>query len=66
MSAEKEATAAAEKAFKDNRANQCNKNHAEYRGYEKGYQGKGNKADLDNHARQLNLQNLQHRSKPSK
>ena len=56
-------TAAAEKAAKDNHANQCNPNHAEFRGHPQGYQGKGNKADLDNHARQLNLQNLLNKAK---
>ncbi len=62
MPSDKEsAAAAAEKAAKDNRANQCNPNHPEFRGHEQGYQGKGTKADLDNHARQLNTQNRLHK-----
>lgn len=48
---------AAQKAAKDNHANQCNPNHSEFNGHQPGYAGKGNKADLDNHARQLNPEN---------
>ena len=55
------ATVAAEKAHKDNHANQCNPNNPEFRGHQQGYTGKGNKADLDNHARQLNPENSLHR-----
>jgi len=62
MPSDKEsAAAAAEKAAKDNRANQCNPNHPEYRGHQPGYQGKGTKADLDHHSRQLNTQNWRHK-----
>ena len=45
---------AALKAHNDNKANHCNPNNALYRGYTSGYHGKGTKADLDNHAKQLN------------
>jgi len=52
-SGQESSSKAAEQAPKDNRANQCNPKHPEYRGHQPGYTGKGNKADLDNHARQL-------------
>lgn len=58
--------AAAEKAAKDNRANQCNPNHPEYGGHKPGYQGKGTKADLDHHAKQLNPQNSLFRAPKAK
>lgn len=38
----------------DNHANQCNPNQSEYRGYQRGYQGTGDRPDLNNHANQLN------------
>jgi len=67
MPSDKEsAAAAAEKAAKDNRANQCNPNHPEFRGHEPGYQGKGTKANLDNHSRQLNTQNRLQKQSGSK
>jgi hypothetical protein len=62
----KSAAAAAEKAAKDNRANQCNPNHPEYRGHQPGYQGKGTKADLAHHSRQLNPQNQLYRQPAKK
>ncbi|CAF5115615.1 unnamed protein product, partial [Rotaria sp. Silwood1] len=46
------ATAAAAKA-----ANKCNPDHTEYQGHQPGYPGKGTKADLVNHAKQLNPNN---------
>jgi hypothetical protein len=52
-----EAAAAHEKAVRDNTANQCNPNHPTYGGHQPGFQGKGNKPDLDNHAKQLNPNN---------
>ncbi|KOC65028.1 hypothetical protein WH47_04618 [Habropoda laboriosa] len=43
-----------DKASKDNRANQCNPNHDKTGpGHKAGYQGAGTKADLDNHALQI-------------
>jgi hypothetical protein len=67
MPSDKEsAAAAAEKAAKDNRANQFNPNHPEFRGHEPGYQGKGTKANLDNHSRQLNTQNRLQKQSGSK
>lgn len=46
------------KAGKDNKANQQNPNHsASGPGRPAGYSGAGTKADLDNHAKQLNKNN---------
>ncbi len=65
---ESEAAAAAahEKAVRDNTANQCNPNHPTYGGHQPGYQGKGTKADLDHHAKQLNPNNSLYRPSGSK
>ena len=50
------------KAAADNKSNQCNPNHGEYRGHEGKYAGAGTKADLDNHANQLNPNNQQYQA----
>ena len=46
-----------DKADLDNRSNQCNPNHSEYRGHTSGYKGSSTKADLDNRANQKNPNN---------
>jgi len=55
-------TTAAEKAVHVNKWNQCNQNHPTYGGHQTGYQGKGTKADLDHHSRQLNPNNSLYRA----
>ncbi|CAI8012128.1 hypothetical protein GBAR_LOCUS7781 [Geodia barretti] len=51
---------------KDNHADQCNPNNAQYAGHEKGYTGTGTKSDLDNHANQLNPNNPNYTPKGGK
>ena len=46
-----------DKADLDNRSNQLNLNHPEYRGGTTKYTGTGDKADLDNRSNQLNPNN---------
>jgi hypothetical protein len=58
---QKSSSAAAHKAANDNKANQCNPKHAEYRGHQSVYTGKGTEGDLVNHAKQLNPNNSLYR-----
>ncbi|CAD1476533.1 unnamed protein product [Heterotrigona itama] len=47
-----------DKKAASNRTNQCNPNHTSTgQGHKSGYYGTGTKADLDNHANQLNPNN---------
>ena len=46
-----------DKADLDNRSNQLNPNHSEYRGGSTKYSGSGTRADLNNHANQMNPNN---------
>ena len=44
-----------DKAGQDNRTKQCNPTHKPTGpGHDAAYQGKGDKADLDNHSKQMN------------
>jgi hypothetical protein len=63
---QKSSSIAAHKAANDNKANQCNPKHSEYRDHQPGYTGKGNKADLVNHAKQLNPNNSLYRPSGNK
>ena len=51
------------KAAADNHSDQCNPNNPKYQGHEKGYPGKGDKADLDHHSKQLNPNNSHYQPK---
>lgn len=56
----------ADKAANDNKSNQCNPNHGEYRGHQSGYTGTSDKADLGNHSNQSNPNNSNFQSGGSK
>ena len=57
---------AAGKAVHANKFNQCNSKHPNYGGHQPGYTGTGSRADLNNHANQLNSNNSIYRPKESK
>jgi hypothetical protein len=61
-SAQESSSTAANQAANDNKANQCNPNNAEHSGYQSGYTGTGDNADLNNHANQLNPNNANRQS----